>query len=149
VPENATNPLTRRRACGSSGFSLKRLKMPGFGRVDQKPRKVHAFGMPLAVRSSNLLPPHKVCQIGLKEVRMARSQIEFAPRKSAIKKDAPLPSPEEIRLRAAEIRRSWTPEERRQREVSIPGWSLLPLILGNDRPPGSRAVTRDRTRRGR
>lgn len=80
---------------------------------------------------------------------MARSQIEFAPQSSATKKHAPLPSPEEIRLRAAEIRRSWTPEERRQREVSVPGWSLLPLILGNERAPTSRSVVRDRTRRGR
>lgn len=43
------------------------------------------------------------------------------------------PSPEEIRQRAAEIRRSWSPEVRRQREMPLPGWPLLPLILGGRR----------------
>ena len=41
-----------------------------------------------------------------------------------------VPTPEEIRQRAAEIRRSWSPEVRRQREMPLPGWHLLPLILG-------------------
>lgn len=80
---------------------------------------------------------------------MARSHVEFAEKKSRTQKDGWVPSPDEIQSRAAEIRSSWSPEERRQREVNIPGWSLLPIILGNDRPSNMAPVRSDRTRRGR
>lgn len=53
--------------------------------------------------------------------------------KHSKRRHSPLPSPAEIRARAAEIRRSWTPEERREREVPLPGWPLLPLLLGGRR----------------
>jgi hypothetical protein len=59
-----------------------------------------------------------------------------------------LPSPDEIRRRAAAIRSTWSPEERRQREVKIPGLPLLPLLLGGGRTPAP-AMVCDRTRRGR
>lgn len=80
---------------------------------------------------------------------MARNPVEFAEKKSPTKKDGWVPSPAEIQNRAAEIRSSWSPEERRQREVNIPGWSLLPIILGSDRLPTMAPVNSDRTRRGR
>lgn len=80
---------------------------------------------------------------------MSRSPVDFAKKNSATKKDGWVPSPDEIQSRAAEIRRSWSAEERRQREVTVPGWSLLPLILGNDRSPNSAPAACDRTRRGR
>lgn len=80
---------------------------------------------------------------------MARSLVEFAEKKSPSHKGSGVPSPDEIRSRAAEIRRSWSPEERQQREVSIPGWSLLPIILGSKRLPTMAPASSDRTRRGR
>lgn len=46
--------------------------------------------------------------------------------------DAWVPSPDEIRRRTAEIRRGWSPQIRREREMPLPGWPLLPLILGID-----------------
>lgn len=79
---------------------------------------------------------------------MAHSPIPFAEKKSP-KRLERVPSPDEIRSRAAEIRRSWSPEERRQREVSIPGWSLLPIIIGSDRLSAASRAGDDRTQRGR
>lgn len=58
------------------------------------------------------------------------------------RRHSPLPSPAQIRERAAEIRRSWTPEERRQREVPLPGWPLLPLLLGGRRLSAAMVTTR-------
>lgn len=43
-----------------------------------------------------------------------------------------VPSPDEIRRRSAEIRRGWSPQVRREREMPLPGWPLLPLLLGID-----------------
>jgi hypothetical protein len=80
---------------------------------------------------------------------MARSPVQFAEKKAPIKKDTWVPSPDEIRQRAAEIRRSWSPQERQQRAVCEPGWSLLPLILGRPRLQTACASTVDRARRGR
>ena len=80
---------------------------------------------------------------------MGRNPVQFAERKSTSQKDAWVPTPDEIRRRAAEIRRTWSPEERRQREVPVPGCTLLPLILAGSRVPGAPASTHDRARRGR
>lgn len=80
---------------------------------------------------------------------MAHGITAFTEKKSPVKTEPRAPSQDEIRSRAAEIRRSWSPEERRQREVSVPGWSLLPLIMGSDRPATMSPVSSDRTRRGR
>ena len=77
---------------------------------------------------------------------MARSPSPFAPK--CAHADRTSPSPDEIRRRAAAIRSTWTAEERRQREVKIPGLPLLPLLLGGGRSPAP-AVVRDRTRSGR
>lgn len=63
---------------------------------------------------------------------MARCHTRNAEKHSKTR-HSPLPSPAQIRARAAEIRRNWTPEERRQREVPLPGWPLLPLLLGGRR----------------
>lgn len=41
-----------------------------------------------------------------------------------------VPSEREILRRAAEIRRSWTPEERRRRAVSDSSWELVSWLLG-------------------
>lgn len=43
-----------------------------------------------------------------------------------------VPSPDEIRRRTAEIRRGWSPQVRREREMPLPGWPLLPLLFGID-----------------
>jgi hypothetical protein len=43
---------------------------------------------------------------------------------------AQMPSLQEVRRRAAEIRQAWSPEERRQRAVSELGWELVPWLLG-------------------
>jgi hypothetical protein len=40
------------------------------------------------------------------------------------------PSLEEVRRRTEEIRRAWSPEERRQRAVSESSWELVPWLLG-------------------
>ncbi|HET6880497.1 MAG TPA: hypothetical protein VFI31_10100 [Pirellulales bacterium] len=80
---------------------------------------------------------------------MARSPVQFAQKKPSSFTENGVPSPDEIRRRAAEIRRSWSPEERRQREVSRSGWSLLPLILGSPRSLAACATGSDRARRGR
>ena len=61
---------------------------------------------------------------------MAYLPTRMQTKKSTFESD---PSPEEIRQRAAEIRRTWSPEVRRQREIPLPGWQLLPLILGGRR----------------
>lgn len=58
------------------------------------------------------------------------------------------PSPAEIRHRAAAIRRSWSPEMRRQREVPLPGWPLLPLLLNGRRLQPAAVATHERSRRG-
>ena len=80
---------------------------------------------------------------------MARSPMQFAETKSTTQTGSWVPSPEEIRQRAAEIRRSWSPEVRRQREVPLPGWPLLPLLLHGRRLQPAPVSTHDRSRRGR
>jgi hypothetical protein len=64
---------------------------------------------------------------------MAYCPTKIPAEKSTAQTESWVPSPEEIRQRAAEIRRSWSPEVRRQREVPLPGWPLLPLLLGGRR----------------
>jgi hypothetical protein len=64
---------------------------------------------------------------------MAHCPTKMPVSKSAAPTDSWVPSPDEIRQRAAEIRRSWSPEVRRQREVPLPGWPLLPLLLSGRR----------------
>lgn len=50
--------------------------------------------------------------------------------KDASTRKGATPSVREIRRRAAEIRRSWTPEERRKRAVSDSSWELVSWLLG-------------------
>lgn len=79
---------------------------------------------------------------------MTRGPIQYAQQRNGTRSDTWLPSPDEIRRRAAAIRSTWSPEERRQRAVNIPGLPLLPLLLGGGRVPAL-ATACDRTRRGR
>jgi hypothetical protein len=77
---------------------------------------------------------------------MAYSPTKMLTKKSTFESD---PTPDEIRQRAAEIRRSWSPEVRRQREMPLPGWQLLPLILGGRRMQALPVLAVDRSHRGR
>jgi hypothetical protein len=80
---------------------------------------------------------------------MAYSPTKIAEKKPATMSESWVPSPDEIRRRAAEIRRSWSPEVRRQREVPLPGWPLLPLLLGGRRMQAALAGPEGRLYRGR
>ena len=79
---------------------------------------------------------------------MARSPIQFADKPSP-QTDSWMPSPDEIRERAAEIRRSWSPEVRHQREVPLPGWPLLPMLLNGRRMQPAPVSNHGRHHRGR
>jgi hypothetical protein len=79
---------------------------------------------------------------------MARSPMRFAEKKTT-QSDSWVPSPDEIRRRAAEIRRTWSPEVRRQREVPLPGWPLLPLLFSGRRMQPVPAGAAVRSHRGR
>lgn len=52
----------------------------------------------------------------------------------------PIPEPDEVRRRMAEIRESWTPEERRRRAVSESTWLLFPWLAGIEPRGGRRAL---------
>lgn len=80
---------------------------------------------------------------------MAYCPTKIAEMRPATKSNSWVPSPEEIRQRTAEIRRSWSPEVRRQREVPLPGWPLLPLLLGGRRMQAALARTEGCLHRGR
>ena len=76
---------------------------------------------------------------------MAHSPMKVAEKNTFSQSDSWVPSPEEIRRRAAEIRRTWSPEVRRQREVPLPGWPLLPMLLtGRRMQPVPAGVERSR-----
>lgn len=80
---------------------------------------------------------------------MARCLTPVAEKNAKAHEITRIPSPDEIRRRAAEIRRGWSPEVRRQREVPLPGWPLLPLLLGGRRLQPVAVSAHDRSRRGR
>ncbi|HVX15023.1 MAG TPA: hypothetical protein VHC22_27780 [Pirellulales bacterium] len=80
---------------------------------------------------------------------MGRSPTQFVEKKSTSQTGTWVPTPDEIRRRAAEIRRSWSPEVRRQREVPIPGWTLLPLLISGGRVLAAPAAVHNRGLRGR